>query len=54
VTQVVPFTVFYKAEDYHQNYFSRNGNAPYCQYVIQPELEKFKKVFAAKLKSKNN
>jgi len=50
VTQVVPYVVFYKAEDYHQNYFSRNGDQPYCKYVIQPELEKFKKVFKDKLK----
>ena len=50
VTQVVPFTVFYKAEDYHQDYFSRNGNVPYCKYVIQPEVEKFRKIFAGKLK----
>lgn len=50
VTQVVPYKVFYKAEDYHQNYFSRNGDQPYCKYVIQPELEKFKKVFKNKLK----
>ena len=51
VTQVAPFKVFYKAEDYHQNYFNQNGNQPYCKYVIQPELEKFKKVFKNKLKS---
>ena len=51
VTQVTPFTVFYKAEGYHQDYFSRNGNVPYCKYVIQPEVEKFKKVFASKLKT---
>ena len=50
VTQVVPFTVFYKAEDYHQNYFSKNGSVPYCKYVIQPELDKFRKAFADKLK----
>ncbi len=53
VTQVTPFTVFYKAEDYHQDYFSRNGDVPYCKYVIQPELEKFKKAFAGKLKTSN-
>jgi len=53
VTQVAPFTVFYKAENYHQDYFSRNGNVPYCRYVIQPELEKFKKAFAGKLKNGN-
>ncbi|QXV65088.1 peptide-methionine (S)-S-oxide reductase MsrA [Mucilaginibacter achroorhodeus] len=51
VTQVAPFKVFYKAEDYHQNYFNQNGSQPYCKYVIQPELEKFKKVFKNKLKS---
>ncbi len=50
VTQVVPFTVFYKAEDYHQNYFNLNGSQPYCKYVIQPELEKFKAAFKDKLK----
>lgn len=50
VTQVAPFTVFYKAEDYHQNYYNLNGNQPYCKYVIQPELAKFKEVFKNKLK----
>lgn len=50
VTQVVPATVFYKAENYHQNYYNLNGSQPYCKYVIQPELAKFKKVFANKLK----
>ena len=52
VTEITPASEFYKAEDYHQNYFNLNGNAPYCTYVIQPKLEKFKKVFAEKLKSK--
>lgn len=51
VTQVAPYTVFYKAENYHQNYYNLNGSQPYCKYVIQPELEKFKKVFKNKLKS---
>lgn len=50
VTQVVPFKVFYKAENYHQNYYNLNGSQPYCKYVIQPELEKFKAVFKNKLK----
>lgn len=50
VTQVTPYKIFYKAENYHQNYFNNNGNQPYCKYVIQPELEKFKKVFKDKLK----
>ena len=51
VTEITPTSVFYKAEDYHQNYYNLNGNAPYCAYVIQPKLEKFKKVFREKLKN---
>ncbi len=47
---VPPITVFYKAEDYHQNYYNLNSSQPYCKTVIQPELEKFKKVFKDKLK----
>lgn len=50
VTEVTPFKVFYKAEDYHQNYYALNKEQPYCKYVIQPELEKFNKVFKDKLK----
>ena len=51
VTEITPAAVFYKAEDYHQNYFNLNGEAPYCSFVIQPKVEKFKKVFKEKLKS---
>ncbi|GAA0558836.1 peptide-methionine (S)-S-oxide reductase MsrA [Chitinophaga japonensis] len=50
VTEVAPYTVFYKAEDYHQDYYNQNGDQPYCQLVIRPKLEKFKKVFKDKLK----
>jgi peptide-methionine (S)-S-oxide reductase len=50
VTQVAPYTAFYKAEDYHQNYYNLNQQQPYCKYVIQPELAKFKAVFKDKLK----
>lgn len=51
VTEITPFTVFYPAEDYHQQYFENNGNTnPYCQIVIRPKLDKFKKVFKDKLK----
>jgi peptide-methionine (S)-S-oxide reductase len=50
LTEISPFTNFYKAENYHQNYYNQNGEAPYCQYVIQPKVEKFKKVFQNKLK----
>ncbi|HEX6891423.1 MAG TPA: peptide-methionine (S)-S-oxide reductase MsrA [Chryseolinea sp.] len=51
VTEISPYSTFYKAEDYHQNYYNLNGNAPYCAYIIQPKLEKFKKVFKDKLKN---
>lgn len=51
VTEIVPFTKFYKAEDYHQNYFNQNSNQPYCAYVIQPKIEKFRKVFKDKIGS---
>lgn len=50
VTQVAPYTVFYKAEDYHQDFYNKNPEQHYCKYVIQPELEKFRKVFKDKLK----
>lgn len=51
VTEITPFTRFYPAEDYHQQYFELNGNSnPYCKIVIQPKLEKFRKVFKDKLK----
>ncbi len=50
VTEITPINNFYIAEDYHQNYFALNQQAGYCQYVIRPKVEKFKKQFAAKLK----
>ena len=50
VTEIAPFIKFFKAEDYHQNYYNENGNQPYCAFVIKPKLEKFKKVFKEKLK----
>jgi len=52
VTKVEPFKKFYKAEDYHQNYYANNKNQPYCKMVIQPKIEKFEKVFKDKLKKK--
>ena len=50
VTQIAPLDVFYVAEDYHQEYFSRNQYQPYCQYVVAPKLTKFRKYFVEKLK----
>jgi peptide-methionine (S)-S-oxide reductase len=51
VTAIEPYKNFYVAEDYHQNYFKNNGNAPYCYFVIRPKLEKFEKAFKSKLKN---
>ncbi|MFM1828978.1 MAG: peptide-methionine (S)-S-oxide reductase MsrA [Bacteroidota bacterium] len=45
VTSLEPMAIFYKAEDYHQNYYAQNKEQPYCRFVIQPKLEKFKKAF---------
>ena len=50
VTQLAPFTNFYKAEDYHQDYYNQNKQEPYCRLVIQPKLEKFEKLFKDRLK----
>lgn len=50
VTELSPFTSFYKAEDYHQDYYNQNKEAPYCRLVIQPKLEKFEKLFKDRLK----
>jgi len=50
VTEISPHTVFYKAEDYHQNYYVNNPNQGYCSFIIAPKLEKFEKVFKEKLK----
>jgi peptide-methionine (S)-S-oxide reductase len=50
VTEVSAAHTFYIAEAYHQNYYNQNGSEPYCQFVIQPKMEKFKKVFKDKLK----
>ncbi len=50
ITEIVPFTKFYKAENYHQNYFNEHGAKPYCLFVIRPKVEKFKKAFHNKLK----
>jgi len=51
VTEISPYETMYVAEDYHQNYFNENGSQPYCSFVIQPKVEKFKKVFQDKLKN---
>lgn len=50
VTEVSPLENYYKAEDYHQDYYSNNPNQGYCRVVIAPKLEKFRKNFSEKLK----
>jgi peptide-methionine (S)-S-oxide reductase len=49
VTEVAPVSEFYVAEDYHQDYYSRNSRQPYCQVVITPKLAKFRRKFQVKL-----
>jgi peptide-methionine (S)-S-oxide reductase len=50
VTEITKAAPFYVAESYHQNYFVKNSNQPYCRLVILPKMEKLEKVFKAKLK----
>ena len=50
VTELVPLTRFYEAEDYHQEYFERNGGQPYCRMVIAPKVAKFRKTYFERLK----
>ena len=51
VTEVTPYKVFYKAENYHQAFYENNPEQHYCKFVIQPEVERFRKVFKDKLKN---
>ncbi|RXQ95561.1 peptide-methionine (S)-S-oxide reductase [Ancylomarina salipaludis] len=50
VTEISPAKEFYKAENYHQDYYNLNKSQPYCSFVIKPKIEKFKKAFESKLK----
>ena len=50
VTEITPLKKYYKAEDYHQNYFNQNSDQSYCRFVINPKLEKFRKKFRDKIK----
>jgi peptide-methionine (S)-S-oxide reductase len=52
VTEITKFDKFYSAEAYHQEYYENNPNQAYCKIVITPKIEKFRKVFADKLKTK--
>lgn len=50
VTAVEPASAFYKAEEYHQDYFANNAHQPYCAYVVAPKVQKFRAKFAARRK----
>ena len=50
VTEVVPAQTFYRAEDYHRDYFLRNPAQPYCMVVVAPKVAKLRKQFLGKLK----
>ena len=52
VTEVSPLTVFYKAEEDHQEYYDRNKQQSYCQFVIDPKIKKLKTYYSNKLKEK--
>ena len=51
VTQVVPAAEFYRAEDYHQEYFRNNPSQPYCAYVVAPKVRKFRDKFQSRRKT---
>jgi len=50
VTELRPASTFYRAEDYHQQYFRNNPRQPYCSFVVAPKLKKFREKFARKLR----
>ena len=52
VTEVTPFKAFYKAADYHQQYFKLHGSEPYCQNIIAPKVAKLRYHFLSRLKTK--
>jgi len=54
VTEIADKATFYPAETYHQDYFSRNGNQPYCAFVVAPKVAKFRKAFTSRLKRNAN
>lgn len=50
VTEIAPLSMFYPAEDYHQDYYRQNGDNPYCHYVVGEKVEKFRKLFKERLR----
>lgn len=53
VTDLEPFTTFYPAENYHREYYEKNSDAAYCQFVIDPKIAKLRAKFADKLKNED-
>ncbi|MFQ5919849.1 MAG: peptide-methionine (S)-S-oxide reductase MsrA [Thermoplasmata archaeon] len=51
VTEISPYTTFYRAEEYHQDYYAKNPNQGYCRAIIAPKVAKFRKQFHAELKA---
>lgn len=51
ITEITQYRNYFEAEGYHQNYYNLNGSEGYCQFVIQPKIEKFEKIFKNKIKS---
>jgi peptide-methionine (S)-S-oxide reductase len=51
VTEIAPFSEFFPAEDYHQNFYRQNPNQGYCRLIIRPKLQKLEKLFASKIHS---
>ena len=52
VTEIAPFRAFYRAEDYHQEFFRRNPSQPYCAAVVAPKVAKFRKEHLSRLKTR--
>lgn len=50
VTEIIPFTNFYEAENYHKDYFERNKDYPYCRFVIDPKVKKLLEKYSSKVK----
>lgn len=50
VTEVRPAETFYRAEDYHQEYFRNHPNQPYCAYIVAPKVKKFREKFTARIR----
>jgi len=50
VTEIIPFSNFYPAEDYHKEYYENNRNAPYCSFVIDPKIQKLLQKYSDKIK----